>query len=401
MTGKLSARTAKQGIVPVGRVAALRTPLPWRNLVHRPVRLSVSVAAMAFAVLIMFTELGFLNGLYDSQAGVLEAFHADFFMVSSALHILNTHETFPRSLLARAAGVRGVAGVYPIYLEDRLSRLRNPQTGIDHVVRVIAFDPDAPAFTSVDIRAQSMRLRTPGTMLFDDASRPLLGTLQAGMRTELGGRTVTIAGLFHLGPDYYYDGNALMSDETLFTFFPHQNHSQVAVGLIQLDSLASPGSVLSELRGMISPEVEVLTKSELVAREKAEWQKSTPAGYIFSLGVAVGLVIGIFVCYQILHTDISDHLPQWATLKALGYHDGSLVRLVLTQSILLGMMGFAAAVAMTLGLYALLTALTGIITRLTFPRLLFVWLLTLGMCLLAGRLAVRKALRADPAELFR
>ena len=83
------------------------------------------------------------------------------------------------------------------------------------------------------------------------------------------------------------------------------------------------------------------------------------------MGVAVGFVIGIFICYQILYTDITDHLPQLATMKALGYHSRDLVRLVLTQAMLLGVIGFIPALVMTFGLYSILTAITGIVTKLT------------------------------------
>jgi putative ABC transport system permease protein len=158
--------------------------------------------------------------------------------------------------------------------------------------------------------------------------------------------------------------------------------------------------VLRELKQAEWPEVEVLEKSAIVAREKATWQKTTPAGYIFTMGVAVGFFIGIFICYQILYTDISDHRAQLGTMKALGYQDRDLVRLVLTQAVVLGMLGFLPAVAMTFGLYSILTAITGIVTKLTLARVALVFVLTLGMCFVSGLLAVRKALAVDPAELF-
>jgi putative ABC transport system permease protein len=379
---------------------ARRTPLAWRNIVHNKITLLVSTAAIAFAVVIMFMELGFLNGLYDSQTGILTFLRADLVMVSRALHIFNTHETFPRASLAQAEGFDGVKGVYPVYVEDSLSNLRNPSTGIRNTVRVIAFDPGDPIFQSRRMTPLAARLRSPLTILFDEKSRPFLGTLREDMKTELADRLVTVAGTFDLGPDYYYDGNVLVSADTLFTLFPSQHRSGVFIGLIQLKDGASPDSVLRALRSRIGPEVEIMKKSEIVAREKAKWQKSTPAGYVFTMGVAVGFVIGVFICYQILYTDISDHLPQLATLKALGYQNRDLLRLVLTQAGLLGMLGFLPAVVITIGLYSMLTAVTGIITHLTLARVALVFILTLGMCLVAGLLAVRRAVAVDPAELF-
>ena len=377
-----------------------RTPLAWRNIVHRKVTMVISAAAISFAILIMFMEVGFLNGLYDSQTGVFQRLNGELVMVSRGLHILNTHEYFPLVRLQHAAGFTGVKAAYPLYIEDLASELRNPANGIKNGIRVLAFDPDAPIFQGRDVAALIPRLRTRMTILFDRQSRSFFGEFFEGEQTELADRAVTVAGTFDLGPDYYYDGNVLTSIDTFLTLFPQRQRGEVSVGVIQLEESASPEAVLRELRAANPSDVDLLSKAEIVAREKATWQKATPAGYVFTMGVAVGFVIGIFICYQILYTDISDHLPQLATMKALGYRNRDLVRLVLTQAILLGLIGFGPAVLLTFGLYSLLTTITGIVTKLTFSRVLLVFVLTIVMCFISGLFAARKALAADPAELF-
>ncbi|MEO7724279.1 MAG: FtsX-like permease family protein, partial [Chthoniobacterales bacterium] len=244
------------------------------------------------------------------------------------------------------------------------------------------------------------RLRKHMTMLFDRQSRSFFGPLEAGTMTELGDRSVEVAGTFDLGPDYYYDGNVLTSIATYLTLFPFRQRGDVSIAVIQLEPGASAEAVLRQIRALDAQDIAVYHKAEIIKREKAVWQKATPAGYVFTMGVAVGFVIGIFICYQILYTDIADHLPQLATMKALGYHNRDLVRLVLTQAVFLGVIGFLPALAMTFGLYSILTAITGIVTKLTIARVLLVFVLTVAMCFVSGLLAVRKALAVDPAELF-
>ena len=380
---------------------ARRTPLAWRNIVHNKVTMVLSSAAVALAVLIMFMELGFLNGLYDSQTGALKAFRADLVMVSRTQHMVVMHEMFPRSRLRQAAAFAGVRAVYPIYVEDTVSYLRNPANGIRNAIRTIGFAPDEPVFVARDIKRQVEKLREPLTVLFDSKSRRFFGPLHPGATTELADRAVTVVGNFDLGSDYFYDGNLLTSTDTFFTVFSNRHRDDVFLGLIQLEEGASPDAVLREMRASLGPDVEVLKKSDIVSREKSKWQKATPTGFVFTMGVAVGFIIGVFICYQILYTDISDRLPQLATMKALGYHNRDLVRLVLTQALLLGVLGFLPAIVLTFGLYFTLTFITGIVTKLTLFRVALVFTLTLGMCLVAGLFAVRKALAADPAELFR
>ena len=382
------------------RSGRIRTPLARRNLAHHTPTLLVSSAAVASAVLIMFMELGFLNGLYDSQTAALSAFRADLVMVSRGLHILNTHETFARSRLVQIAGLAGVKRVSPVYIEDRASEIRNPADGRTNTIRVFGIDTNDRIFEDATMTRLIERLRAPMTVLFDRRSRPFFGAPGEGVTTELAARRVAVAGTFDLGPDYYYDGNVLASTDTFFTLFPHQSRGQVALGLVELDEHVSPAAVVQRLRPAIGPDVDVLTKAEIVAREKAKWQQATPAGYIFTMGVAVGFVIGVFICYQILYTDIADHLRQLAMLRALGYQDLQVLRLVLWQATLLGMLGFVPAVGMAFWLYAGLTEVTGIVTTLTAGRVALVFALTLGMCVVSGLLAARKALTADPADLF-
>ena len=377
-----------------------RTPLAWRNITHKKVAMVVSVAAVAFAVLIMFMELGFLNGLYDSQTGLVRRLRADLVMVGGTQHTLITHEDFPRSRLLQAGAFPGVKAVQPIYIEDGLSYLRNPANGVKNGIRLIGFDLDAPIFDYPEVEAQIPLLRRPLTILFDVKSRPFFGVLQAGMETELASRKVIVAGTFDLGTDYYYDGNLITSRDTFFTLLPNRQPERVMLGLIQLEDGANVPEVLRQLQASIHGDVEIMTKEQVIEREKRAWRKATPAGYVFAMGVVVGFIIGVIICYQILYTDIIDHLPQLATMKALGYHNRDLVKLVLKQALLLGILGFIPALLMTFSLYTALTGITGIVTLLTVSRVLLVLSLTLGMCLFSGLLAVRRALAVDPADLF-
>jgi putative ABC transport system permease protein len=108
----------------------------------------------------------------------------------------------------------------------------------------------------------------------------------------------------------------------------------------------------------------------------------------------------VTICYQILYIDIMDHLPQYATLKAMGYSNGFLVKLVLQEAVYLGFLGFFPALFVSSGVYAYLQAISGIRMRLTADRMALVLGLTVLMCAVAGLLAIRKATRSDPAECF-
>ena len=377
-----------------------RTPLAWRNVTHHKAAMVISASAVSFAVLIMFMELGFLNGLFDSQTGLVRHLRGEIVVLGSTQHTLVAHETFPRVRLEQARAIPGIAGAYPLYIDDGISVLRNPDSGVENGVRLIGFNLSDPIFRHTEIEAQIDRLRLPRTILFDTTSRRFLGRVREGMAVELAKKRVAVTGTFKLGADYYYDGNVIASEETFFALEPGRNATRVSLGVLQLKPKADLATVLAALRRSITGDVEFLSMDEVIAREEDVWRKATPSGFVFMLGVVVGFVIGVIITYQILYTDISDHLPQLATMKALGYHNRDILNLVLKQGLLIGFLGFLPAVAMTFALYLGLSAITGVQTLLTLPRVGLVLGLTALMCLASGILASRRALAADPADLF-
>ena len=70
----------------------------------------------------------------------------------------------------------------------------------------------------------------------------------------------------------------------------------------------------------------MLTKAGLIAKEQGFWDHVAPIGTVFSIGVVMGFIVGLAICYQVLFSDISERLAEFATLKAMGYSDLRLVR---------------------------------------------------------------------------
>lgn len=377
-----------------------RTPVAWRNMTHRPLALAGALAATAFAVLIMFMELGFLMGLFDSQTALLRRLNGDLVVVSAVRKNLVVDETFPRARLAQAERVPGVGTAEPVYIEFGLSLVTNPQDRVQNPVRVIAWDMRDDPLDIPELGEHRDELRLLGTALYDRASRRFVGSFARSSETEIGSRRFEIVGAFALGADYYYDGNVVMGAESFFATFPGRSREDVALGVLRLEQGADASEVGDALRAQLPADVDVLTRDDLVAREIDHWRRTTPVGYVFSLGLVVGFVIGVAICYQILFDEVNAQLSQFAMLRAIGYEDAFVSRIVLQQSVFLGGLGYAIGLLLTGGLYRGLTHVTGITTELTAARAVLVLVLTLAMSVVAGHLAKRRALTADPAELY-
>jgi putative ABC transport system permease protein len=139
---------------------------------------------------------------------------------------------------------------------------------------------------------------------------------------------------------------------------------------------------------------------DFILKEKTYWAQRTPIGFVIGASMMVALIVGAVIVYQILYTDVTDHLPEYATLKSIGFTDGYFIRLVLQESVILSVLGFVPGAVLAGGLYWLTRKYAHMPTYLHAGNLGAVFGLSLLMCLLAGALATRKLRQANPADIF-
>ncbi len=382
----------------------IRTPLAWRNLTHKVRRLLLAAGGIGFAVLLIFMQLGFQGALFDSVVQVPRALNADLVMVGASKYTITIKETFSRRRLTTALACPGVAAVRSLYYDNRFA-WKDLHTGNEYQIRVLAFDPQQQVLLLPEVNQQQAKLLIPGRVLFDRLSKSDYGHPTPGTIGEYAGKRMEVVGLFSLGTDFANDANLFMSDTQYFeAVYPparqQQALEQIDMGLIQLAPGADPESVLAKLRQILPIDVKVMTKVNFIEAEREFWRNSTPIGYVFSFGVVLGFLVGVIICYQILYADISDHLREYATLKAMGYRPRFFTGVVLEEALLLSLLGFLPALLLSEVLYQGLSSVTGLLLQLTVGRAAAVLGLTMIMCMVSGLLTIRKVLSADPAELF-
>jgi putative ABC transport system permease protein len=391
----------------------MRIPLAWNNLTHDWRRLAVSVAGIAFAVFLMFIELGFKNALIDSTIEVVNIMHGDLVMVSRARFGLAARLRFERERMRAATAFPEVADAYPVYVENVAATIKRVDK-VSRPIRILAFDLDDPLFDDPEINQFREPLRAPKTGIIDRLSKKQY-MLKADddqqvrdYEVEINDQALRLAGAFSLGTDFAVDGNLIMSKENYARYFPYAAGGDdplkaVDLGVIEMHgepSEADRKKLATRINERLPDDVEILTRQQFIDREKAFWNRATPVGYIFLIGTIMGFVVGIIICYQIIFTDISDHMSELATLKAMGYDGWYFLRFVISESILLSIFGFIPGLIFSWLMYGLLASLTGLLLRLTIGRALMVFALTAVMCIASGMLAVRKVISMDPAELF-
>ena len=381
-----------------------RTPLAWRQATHRPMRLAAAIAGVSFANVLVFFQLGLSGGLYDSQKRPIQRLDGELVMVSGRYLYLGAPLNLPRARLSQALGVQGVRRVAPLYLG--LSQWLNNETRQQKQALLFGIEPENPALRIPEIAANPWLLQRSDSLLFDTRSKSNAGPVAAVVRregaydTELQGVRARVDGLFTMGLTFAADINLITSATNFKNYFPSQSADDIQMGVIQLDPGVDPLRVKATLESFLDPSVKVFTIRELETVEENYWRHNTSFGVIFGLGVLVGLVVGGIIVYQILYSDVSDHLNEYATLKAMGYDDIFVVSIIIQESLILAVLAFAPSLLLSLGLYAFLARATSLTVVMTAGRAVLVFGFTLVMCSLSGWLATGKLRRLDPAEIF-
>lgn len=299
----------------------MNTPLAWLLLIHQKMRLLVAISGVAFAVLLMFMNLGFLGAVSRTASLVYEQLDADIFLISPKAEMIAAARPFPRSRLYQAASIADVVKTSGLLVTA--AEWPNPNTRMNQGILVYGFDPDDRSFLMPELQSAEMlaALQRPDAILIDRLSNPALGSATPGWAIELNRKRVWVAGSYTLGSGLAATGTAIVNDQNFLRLFPLHPSQTIHLGLIKVRSSELAEEIAIALRQRLPNDVLILTKSAMIARESNFWVNATSTGFIFSLGVAVSFVVGTAIVYQILATDVREHLPEYATLKAIGYRN--------------------------------------------------------------------------------
>ena len=216
----------------------------------------------------------------------------------------------------------------------------------------------------------------------------------------MNGRRITVGGLYELGTGFGVNGRVITSSANFLRIIRERRPHMIDIGLVKLKPGVDPEQVRARLEARLPRDVRVLTRKQFSQNEQTYWLKNSPVGFIFNLGTFMGLIVGAVIVYQILYSDVADHLSEYATLKAMGFSDMRLFSVVVKQALILTALGFVPGLAIAQVLYILTFRATMLPIEMTVGRVALVLAMTTGMCCGSAAFALRKLRSADPAEIF-
>jgi putative ABC transport system permease protein len=192
----------------------------------------------------------------------------------------------------------------------------------------------------------------------------------------------------------------VLSDQNFIRLFPDRGLEAVNLGLVKLKADADPELVAAQLRRIIPPDTQVLTRDQLADHEAAFWVSQTSTGLVFGFGVIVAFIVGLVILNQTLSSEISRNLPEYATLKAMGYADRDIAGIVVCLALSIAAIAYVLACLVAAALYAIVRQMTPMPIEMTGTRAGGVLVLVAVMSVGSALFALRALRRADPVDLF-
>ena len=375
----------------------MRVPLAWSNTIQNKWRTLASASGICFAILLIFMQLGFLAAAKKNVSIVYRFLDFDIIITSKGyLSLTRALEINPYRIIQtrNLPGILSATGL----LVDR-GGWKNQKTNRSKSCMIIGLDSSDASFLKGEAAQQMPLISRPYTTLVDRKSHDAYGSREVGGLAMVNGTPLEIRGEYNMGLGLLADGSIIVNPLTFKRLFGMASNN-VHMGLVKVAPGVTPEKAMETIRAALPPDVRMLTRRQIIEREQRYFIKVKPLGIIFQVAAFVGFIIGSVILYQVLSSEISKRLNEFATLKAIGYTNSYLYMVGIKQGLIMSFMGYIPALIFSHFLYNMVESLTKVPTAMGLYRAVFVLLLSLAMCGFASVLALQKVKKADPAELY-
>ena len=380
-----------------------RLPIGWLQLTHNRTRFAAALAGVAFANVLIFVQLGIMNSMASATLRPYEFFQADLMISATDANALTDGGNVARQWLLQALADPDVTDGMGLFLANV------PWDRGDKDISLTTFgiDPVKPDFITPEIAGDLSRLRVQDSVILDRLARGLPRDEAAAIRPqtplrfETQGRSVTAYATFAGGGGFGGDGYMLASDQTFLALFPARSSAAPDHILLRLRPGARPETVAARLNVQLAEgNLRIRPYAEAAKDDLRYQQTKRPTGIIFGFGVLIGVLVGLVIVYQVLSSDVADHLREYATFKAMGYGPRFFLGIILEEALVLGVMGFVPGLLVGGTILTLMGKITTLPLAMTPVMAISVFLGTLVFSALSGAIATRRLAAADPADLF-
>ena len=371
--------------------------LALKNLLHDKLRSAMTIAGVAFAVTLVFVQVGLFMGILDNASVTIDHLQADLWVTSRNTPNVDFAHGFPQGLVQRVRSVPGVERADNLLIQFLNLSLPN---GAEEGMLVYGLEDFTRWGMPWNIESGNVEdLRRGAYMFLDASAERRFGKFAVGEYREVMGRRVKIIGRSREALSFTTSPIAFLTYDLVQELSGGRMDGRTTYILVKLAPDADATAVAAELRRRL-PHNDVYTKADWAKRSRNYWVASTGIGLNMYLTVFLGCLVGVVVVTQTLYTSTMEHIKEFGTVKAIGGSNADIYRILGAQAVAAAVIGFLAGRLMA---FALAPAMAQIRLKLIisneFAAIVFVG--TLVLCLVAALVSFRKVAKIDPALVFR
>ncbi|WP_444464581.1 FtsX-like permease family protein [Rhodobacter capsulatus] len=380
-----------------------RLPVGWLQLTHNRTRFFSALAGVAFANVLVFVQLGIMNSMSQATVRPYAYFSADILISAPDANTLTDGANVARQWLWQALADPEVAEGMGLFVAN----VPWDRGMTDISLTTFGVDPFQPQFLAETLAPTAGFLQLRDGAVLDRLARGFKRadaaaiTPASPLSFETENRTLTAWTTFAGGGGFGSDGYMLVSDQTFLRLFPARRAAAPDHILLRVTPGADVAAVVDRLRAQLSdPGLRIRAYADARAEDLRYQQTRRPTGVVFGFGVLIGVLVGLVIVYQVLSSDVADHLREYATFKAMGYRPRFFLGVVFEEALVLGVLGFLPGMILGGSILALMGKVTTLPLRMTPDMAVMVFLGTVVFSALSGAIATRRLAAADPADLF-
>jgi putative ABC transport system permease protein len=371
--------------------------LALKTLLHDRLRFAITVAGVAFAVLLVFVQVGLFLGLLDNATVTIKHIDAELWVTSRNTPNVDFAHVFPESRVDRVRSIPGVARADNLIAWFFTYQL---PSGAQEGSILYALKDFKSWYLPWDVVEGNLEDLRRGPYLFlDGSATKRMGPFAVGEYRELNGRRVQIIGRTRGALSFTTTPITFMDYDLAQSIQSQSLRGQTTYILVKLAPGADLETVRAEIRRRL-PYNDVFTRDEWASRSRNYWIVSTGLGLNMGLTVFLGCLVGVVVVAQTLYTSTMEHLKEFGTVKAIGGGNADIYAILGKQAAIAAVLGFALGAVMA---FALRPLIYKIDLKLVIPPQLFaiVFAGSIVLCLSAAMISFRKVASIDPALVFR
>jgi putative ABC transport system permease protein len=348
---------------------------------------------ITLSVFLIGQQIGICLALIGSSASLAKYNNQYIWVVSDKSREVNDLPQLDMRVARSLMSVAGVKRVSPIVVTAGAAKFN---TGKKAPVTIIGVSPQSFAGGPWKFKGDKKALLQEGAIITDGWDAVLSQNLKVGDKFEVNGTTVqsvdSTQGARGLGRSYAF--TTVQLARKLGKISP----DQASAYLIEWEQGYTPQQVVANITKEI-PGVKA-RDGNTFAKETLTYI-STSSGIVASFGflVVFAIITGFAIVGLTLFSAVKDRIRDYGTLKAIGGTNGVVRKIILYQSLIYAVVGFALAIFMVKG-FIQGTKKT-LDAQLPNELIGFMVVATLFIAMLSSLFAMRKITKLAPAEVFR